>query len=226
MNCKNHQSREADRVCSFCGQPLCIECTVELNKRPYCRECLERHIESRPLAQNEKRHARKSKFLTFLLSFIPGAGHMYLGLINKGMSIMALYFGILCGTIFLSNIIQGHWLEGAIIPFASVLSVFYSIFDSLATAEAINSGKTVEDSSPVEFQILKEKVFGRKRTIGYFLIIIGFIGILGIINNALNYIIRVFFRGNLPFSLVDLVIPFGLILGGAYLIRKSRDSFE
>ena len=42
----------------------------------------------------------KSTFLTILFSFLPGAGHMYLGLIKQGIQLMVLFFG----TIFLSSL--------------------------------------------------------------------------------------------------------------------------
>lgn len=36
----------------------------------------------------------KNKFFTFIFSFIPGAGHMYLGMMTKGTVFMSLFFGI------------------------------------------------------------------------------------------------------------------------------------
>lgn len=37
----------------------------------------------------------KSKFLTFIFSLMPGAGQMYLGLMNRGASMMGAFFGII-----------------------------------------------------------------------------------------------------------------------------------
>ncbi len=39
---------------------------------------------------NEKR-LDKSKFLTFIFSLVPGAGHMYLGYLKTGIIIMATF---------------------------------------------------------------------------------------------------------------------------------------
>lgn len=35
---------------------------------------------------------KKSSFLTFIFALIPGAGHMYLGLMKKGTSLMTIFF--------------------------------------------------------------------------------------------------------------------------------------
>ena len=37
---------------------------------------------------------RKSGFLTFLFSLLPGAGHMYLNMMKKGVCIMSLFFAL------------------------------------------------------------------------------------------------------------------------------------
>lgn len=38
---------------------------------------------------------KKSGFLTFLLSLIPGAGEMYMGFMKQGLSIMAVFWGLI-----------------------------------------------------------------------------------------------------------------------------------
>ena len=42
----------------------------------------------------------KSKFLTFCFSLLPGAGHMYMGFMKMGLSLMAAFFFL----IFLSSL--------------------------------------------------------------------------------------------------------------------------
>ncbi len=37
---------------------------------------------------------KKSKFLTFVFSMLPGAGHMYMGFMNMGVSFMSAFFFI------------------------------------------------------------------------------------------------------------------------------------
>ena len=38
---------------------------------------------------------RRSKFLTVLFAFLPGAGHMFLGFMKSGVSLMSLFFGVI-----------------------------------------------------------------------------------------------------------------------------------
>ncbi|HZK33138.1 MAG TPA: hypothetical protein VFC60_01440 [Tissierellaceae bacterium] len=44
---------------------------------------------------------RKSKFITFLLSFIPGIAHFYLGLFERGLIFLFLFGGVSLGSIFM-----------------------------------------------------------------------------------------------------------------------------
>ena len=65
---------------------------------------------------------RKGKFLTFCFSMIPGAGHMYLGFMKQGISIMTLLFG----TIFFAALLGME-------PILFLLPIlwFYSFFDTI-----------------------------------------------------------------------------------------------
>ncbi|MBZ9634821.1 hypothetical protein [Clostridium sp. FP1] len=64
----------------------------------------------------------KNKFLTFCFSMLPGAGHMYMGFMKMGLSLMAAFFFL----IFLSSFL-------AIGPLLFVLPLiwFYSFFDCM-----------------------------------------------------------------------------------------------
>ena len=37
MKCTNHQDREAEGMCAYCGKPFCKECLVEVKGRMYCK---------------------------------------------------------------------------------------------------------------------------------------------------------------------------------------------
>lgn len=65
---------------------------------------------------------RKNNFLAFCFSLLPGAGHMYLGFIKHGVSLMTLFFGSLFIAIYL-NI-------GALSLFLPII-VCYSFFDTI-----------------------------------------------------------------------------------------------
>ncbi len=66
--------------------------------------------------------SKKNKFLTFIFSLVPGAGHMYMGFMKMGLSLMAAFLFI----IFLSS-----WLNIGPLLFALPLIWFYSFFDSI-----------------------------------------------------------------------------------------------
>jgi len=47
---------------------------------------------------------KPNKFLTVLFSFLPGAGHMYFGMMKRGISFMAAFFlSIVCAVFFENN---------------------------------------------------------------------------------------------------------------------------
>lgn len=65
---------------------------------------------------------KRSKFLTFVFSLLPGAGHMYLGFMKMGLSFMAAFFFL----IFLST-----WLDIGPLLFVLPLIWFYAFFDCM-----------------------------------------------------------------------------------------------
>lgn len=65
------------------------------------------------------RQQKKSKFLTFMCSFIPGAAEMYMGFMKQGVSLMAVFA--------LSIVGLAYELQALFIP-AMVLTWFYSFF--------------------------------------------------------------------------------------------------
>lgn len=79
---------------------------------------------------------RKSKLLTFILSSVPGLGHIYLGLIQRGMIfLVAVGFVILSG-IFLSFMLN---IFDDVIPFIILIFIWLAaVVDSLVLNDRIN----------------------------------------------------------------------------------------
>lgn len=67
----------------------------------------------------------RNKFFVFCFSFIPGAGQMYLGMMKKGMAVMAAFFGLIFVAVMLST--------GILSIFLPVIW-FYSFFDTFNNA--------------------------------------------------------------------------------------------
>ena len=64
---------------------------------------------------------KKSKFLTFCFSVIPGAAQMYMGFMKMGVSLMALFALIILFAVWLN--------QGALATFC-VIAWFYSFFQA------------------------------------------------------------------------------------------------
>lgn len=79
---------------------------------------------------------RKSKVATFFLSFVPGVGHYYLGLMQRGLQFNLLFFGLLLIAI-LTEI-------GPLAVFFPVIW-FYALFDAQQAASILHDGGQVED---------------------------------------------------------------------------------
>lgn len=236
MNCKNHPGYEAVYVCRNCGQAMCLDCTVELNGRNYCRECLANIVNNTaqqgPTGRDVVYTRKKSKFFTFVFGLVPGGGHMYLGLINRGMTLMVTFFAALFTAIFFSDILGIHWISGFFIPAVCVLSVFYSVFDSRFLANEINEGRVVTDSEGIrintDYDQIRIKFLSNKKIIAYGLIILGVIGTFNVAIEGLREFLWRVFRFSFPYylSLPRFIIPIAMMIGGVYLLRKGRrDSF-
>ena len=64
---------------------------------------------------------KKSSFLTFCFSLLPGAGQMYMGFMKRGVSLMSAFFLL----IFLSS-----WLNLGPLMFAMPIIWFFAFFDT------------------------------------------------------------------------------------------------
>lgn len=124
---------------------------------------------------------KKSRFLTFVFSMLPGAGHMYMGFMKIGVSFMSVFFFL----IFLSS-----WLDTGPLLFITPLIWFYSFFD------CTNRMNLDED----KFSILEDKylfsldklvkldknVFAERRlAIGMLLL---FFGVYLLFNNLMHFL--------------------------------------
>lgn len=71
----------------------------------------------------------KSKFLTFILSFIPGLSHLYLGFTKRALIFFALFFGWIFGLFY---ILAGFAGEGILylLLFALPLIWFFALLDA------------------------------------------------------------------------------------------------
>lgn len=170
---------------------------------------------------------KKSRFLLFIFSFIPGAGEMYLGFMKMGVSLM-LIFGILATIVGIFGL---NFLS--VFP---VISYFYSFFHanhlgSMANEDfyALQDQYLFGFDSLADLNQVKERLSGKYRKItAVTLIVIGVVMLWQAFFNLLfdifgwdSYYIRTvffFMRDDLPRFLIGIVI----IWAGFVMIRGKK----
>jgi len=154
---------------------------------------------------------KRSKFLTFMFSLLPGAGHMLMGFMKMGVSLMSIFFFI----IFLST-----WLNIGPLLFILPMLWFYSFFDSINRRFASDEEfELMEDRFLFSIDKLVEvngNIFQKRRVfVGLLMLLLGFYLIW---RNALDSL-----RGIIPSEIYELMIDITryapqMILGIAIIV--------
>jgi hypothetical protein len=207
MKCSNHTRTEAVGECTHCGRGFCAACTVELDGRAWCRDCLARIV----AGTGAHAHPGWRKLAAALLSIVPGAGHMFLGLIGKGFAIMGLLFLSVFLVILYGSATGMDWLIAFLVPALGVLFLSYAVFDSMAIADARRSGREAPAGDDATMQAVLERVLLSRRTMGWLLLIAGGVGLLSLLRDQLQIV-----------YLTALVIPVILLILGILLLLRGR----
>ncbi|MBQ9885585.1 MAG: hypothetical protein IJM37_01800 [Lachnospiraceae bacterium] len=169
---------------------------------------------------------QKNKFLNFILSCLPGAGHMYLGFVKQGISIMTLFFAIIA--------IAG-WMRLDIMLFVLPVLWFYSFFDSLnknsmPQEEFVRLDDDYLWSDYMEKGLVKKS--GNGKVAAVVLIVLGAVILIkNILKFAEEYLFELFGNGiyywmdnfyQIIFAVLIIVIGIRLIAGK----KKALDSKE
>jgi TM2 domain-containing membrane protein YozV len=211
MKCANHETAESIAACVHCGKELCGECMVRLDEEVWCGECLSAAARAH---YGRLRRWRTSRLVAGLLSIIPGAGHMYLGFIGKGFALMGLLFLAIFLIILYSDSTGMYWITAYLIPTLSFLFLSYAVFDSMAIAESMRSGK-----DPA-MDAIWERVLMNRRTGGFVLLIAGAVGLLNIVAGPIDDFVNTHLAVGFPVT--GLVIPVILLTAGILLLRKGK----
>lgn len=89
----------------------------------------------------------KSKFITFILSAFPGLGHLYLGLMNRGLVFMAAFLGWTALVLLGAEIIRSG--DFTVLLVLLPIIGLYSLFDALHLCGRMQAGETIPDVSPL-----------------------------------------------------------------------------
>lgn len=151
-----------------------------------------------------------NKVYTALFSMVPGGGHMYLGLMKKGLQFMFLFFGV----IMLTDLIYSARSFSVL----AIVVWFYSFFDAYHTRKKLERGKIVEEDlfRELKFSDIKPKYIGA-----------GLI-ILGTIVFVQQVIIQTFALGifvipnYVKAAILDAIFPILLIGIGIFILRHIK----
>lgn len=209
MNCKYHKESEAKFICDKCKQPICEECSVDVNGNKICSSCIQKSLFS------ENRQHQKPGFFEnlafFCFAVVPGAAQMYMGLFKRGFQLM---FGFISAIVLFSYLNTEGMMLLIIIP-----TWFFSFFDSYAIRRRIRKGEEVGDTVIFDYDIL----IGNKRIVGMAMLLLG---ILGVVNAFEHSVIQHIFGGNLYWSIKRSIMPIALIGAGVYMLSKSKKKEE
>jgi hypothetical protein len=122
-------TEKVSTVCGACGADISNTKNAVVGEERYCPDCAVKMLKTKPAVDY-------STTIAFVLSGFPGAGHMYLGLLNRGLSFMLAF-------IFSLHI-------GGVFGVMAVAIVFYAAFDALRLARAKHAGETITDVSLVQ----------------------------------------------------------------------------
>lgn len=146
----------------------------------------------------------KSKWLTIFFSCVPGAGHMYLGLMNQGIRLMTGFF--------LAVFLMG-WLGISLIGFIIPVIWCYSVFGAYHLYESGEVEDTFDSVAIFPFLLDHSKWLGW----GFILF-----GVVIISERLLFPLINWQLQGYLRTGLVALLF----ILGGIKLLRGEKNEIS
>jgi hypothetical protein len=182
-----------------------INMMVEINRIPANQVSI---FENDELYKESKNMSNKM-LISILMSVIPGVGHMYLGLMRKGMQLMAAFF---IAWYFVSDL--------RVTAFMIVIPIIwaYSVFDAMHKA---SSQETLEDEDL--FNNIPGLTKNMSKISGYGLIAVAFIMIF---QSVAVPIVRRFFDYEFGEYLRTIIIAIVFFVGGIMLLRNTKKENE
>lgn len=149
---------------------------------------------------------RRSGFITFVVSLIPGAGYMYFGMLKKGLETMVLFF--------LIPTILSYVGISFVIPVFFIPFWLYTFFNTYQLAHKFDRGEILQDES-----IFTNNIgLGKDRENGFFKIIawaLIIVGILAIVN-------KIFVDFQILYVIRSYIAPVLFIIVGLYLLLRGK----
>lgn len=128
----------------------------------------------------------------YILAFLPGLGQFCLGLTNRGLQLMTIFFA---------------WMYISSVGFESLLAftpvfVFYSYYDALKKRKEIIEFGETEDTIIIDWKQIPDI----KKYIGWILLAVGFAGTIQLIINFIYNSNMYYFGQNLALYIIFIVI--------------------
>lgn len=166
---------------------------------------------------------KKGRFLTFIFSLLPGAGEMYMGFMKMGLSLMAVFFGIIAA---------GGFFGSSAIMITAVVAWFYSFFhaNNLYAMED-EEFYAMEDHYLFAFDKVESEVSGRefisryRKIIAAVLLLIGISVLWNNLLDLLRWLLPEFMQDvlyQISYRLPQLILGIGIIAVGILLIRGKK----
>lgn len=230
MNCVYHDELEANFTCSECGSNICKECAVDNNGKIICLQCARNkgipiikntnnynynNNTGRDINYMDNNRRRYSVFWATVFSFIPGAGHMYLDVMNRGLQLMLAFFGIIA----ISNL----FYSANFLTIFSIIVWFYSFFDCYHIRKKLERGEDVTKELVFNLDFKKINI----KHIG-----IGFVGVGGLVllDEILRQLMfesnRVILNSQTIRILRNATFPVVLIVIGLIILNKAKKNIS
>ena len=146
MHCKNDNNQGVN-TCNVCGEWLCEDCSKEINGRIYCESCASETLKVKKAKKKVSVNKNPNILLTMLFSGIPGCAQMYMGLMERGLLLMSLFFGM--------AYLQGY---SSLFFFVNIVLWFYNFFDSLNIRRKIIEKENIDELYDIKNFFSKNKV--------------------------------------------------------------------
>lgn len=117
------------------------------------------HQDQSDVAHLQTNRQQNERFYTILLSFIPGLGHFQLGLMQRGVTFLIMFFGVLAMVVFVTALTHQ---EGFLVFLAALPIIWlYSLFDAVQLVNRKQQGEDIVDRSIFE-ELERNREEGRK----------------------------------------------------------------
>lgn len=159
---------------------------------------------------------KKSKLLTFLCSLVPGAGHMYLGFMKMGLSLLLAFVGIIC---------IASWTRIDQLVFVGFVVWVYSFFHIHNIAGAPDEEfQKLEDHYLISFG--NDMPRNMQRIISISLILLGSLMLINVFPYMLPEFIIHYLPDGIFYYLPQGIIALVLIAAGIVMILGKKVSLE